>query len=77
MLEIAKITPTIGAELTGVEFAVPMPASLQEEIYQALMDNLVIFLRGASISPAEHLAFAQGFGELDEPHHSLSACRWL
>ena len=69
MLEIEKITPTIGAELSGVEFSVPMPASLQEEIYQALMDNLVIFLRGVSISPAEHLAFAQGFGELDEPHH--------
>lgn len=68
MLKIAKITPSIGAELSGVDFTVPMPASLQEEIYQALMDNLVIFLRGVSISPAEHLAFAQGFGELDEPH---------
>ena len=68
MLTIEKITPAIGAEISGVDFSSAISAELHEEIYQALMDNLVVFVRGTGIDPAAHLAFAQGFGELDEPH---------
>ncbi len=68
MLTVEKITPAIGAGISGVDFAQSIPEGVHEEIYQALMDHLVIFVRDANISAAAHLSFAQGFGEVDEPH---------
>jgi taurine dioxygenase len=32
------------------------------------LQHLVIFVRGVDIGPEEHLAFAQSFGDLDDPH---------
>ena len=68
MIDVAKITPAIGAELSGVNFSEPVPQDVHEAIYDALLENLVIFFRGTDISPAMHLEFAAGFGELDAPH---------
>jgi len=68
MLKIDLITPSIGATISGLDFAQPHPAAVYDEIYQALLDHLVIFIRGTDIDPASHLAFAQNFGTLDEPH---------
>ena len=68
MLEIEPITPTIGARLHGVDFSQPLSDSTYDQIYQALLDHLVIFIPDAAIEPQRHLEFAQSFGELDEPH---------
>ena len=68
MLTIDPVTPTIGATLTGLDFSRPIPDSVYDEIYQALLQHLVIFIHGVDIEPEQHLAFAQNFGELDEPH---------
>jgi taurine dioxygenase len=68
MLEIDPITPVIGATVSGLDFSRPVPAATYDEIYQALLEHLVIFMRGVEIGPAEHLAFARNFGDLDEPH---------
>ncbi|EBA03267.1 taurine dioxygenase, 2-oxoglutarate-dependent [Rhodobacteraceae bacterium HTCC2150] len=67
-MQIKKITPTIGAELSGVDFTKDLTTAQQDEIYQALLDHQVIFVRGCDISPANHVAFAQTFGDLDEPN---------
>ena len=67
-MQINKITPAIGAEITGIDFSQPIGPDLHDAIYQALLDNLVLFFRGSNISPATHLEFARGFGTLDEPH---------
>ena len=68
MFAVKKITPVIGAELSGLDFQAALDTPTQDRIYQALIENLVIFVRGSEISPAAHLAFAQSFGELDAPH---------
>lgn len=68
MIETRRITPALGAEVLGVDFSQPLGGALQDAIYQALLDNLVIFFRGTGITPAQHLAFARTFGELDAPH---------
>lgn len=68
MFKSHKITPAIGAEITGVDFSQPIPADTQSAIYNALLDNLVIFFRATDISPATHLEFARSFGQIDEPH---------
>ncbi|MGB3314759.1 MAG: TauD/TfdA family dioxygenase [Albidovulum sp.] len=68
MLSIEKITPNIGAEVSGVDFSAPLTQPVLDALYQALLDHLVIFVRGQEISPKAHMAFAQSFGDLDEPH---------
>lgn len=68
MLMIAKVTPAIGAEISDVDFSKPIGPDVHESIYQALLEHLVIFFRDTDISPSAHLAFAEGFGTLDEPH---------
>ena len=68
MPRIEKLTPAIGAILHDVDFAAGIGGALHDEIYQALLDNLVIFFRGTDITPAQHLQFAEGFGRLDDPH---------
>ena len=68
MITINQLTPSIGAVISGLDFSTPLPTSVQDEIYEALLEYLVIFIRGTNIDPAAHLAFAQAFGTLDEPH---------
>ena len=67
-LEVTPLTAAIGAEVTGLDLKVPLDPATEEAVYQALIDHLVIFFRGQELSPARHLAFAKGFGELDRPH---------
>ncbi|MDA9930803.1 TauD/TfdA family dioxygenase [Alphaproteobacteria bacterium] len=68
MLKIDKLTPVIGAEISGIDFNIGISADLHDALYQALLDNLVIFIRGVDISHAAHLEFSAQFGELDAPH---------
>ena len=67
-MHAAKITPAIGAEITGVDLGKPLSPAQADALYAALIKHQVIFLRGADISPQAHLALAQSFGELDAPH---------
>lgn len=68
MLHIEPVTPSIGASISGLDFTRPLAGAAYDEIYQALIDHLVIFIPGAAISPQQHLEFAQNFGAIDEPH---------
>ena len=68
MLNIDPVTPSIGAEISGLDFSSPLAEPVYDEIYAALLQHLVVFIRGAEIDPGAHLAFARNFGELDEPH---------
>ena len=44
MWRITKITPSIGAEISGVDFSQPIPSHTFDKIYDALIENLVVFL---------------------------------
>ena len=68
MIEVKKITPAIGAEISGVNFSKPIKNKVLDSIYRALIENLVIFFRGTNISPRTHIDFSKNFGVLDEPH---------
>jgi len=68
VITVNAITPAIGAELNGMDFSQPVSSLQYDEIYQALLDHLVIFIRGSQITPEDHLAFAELFGKLDTPH---------
>ena len=68
MFKEQRLTPALGAVLQGVKWDESGIETLSDAVYQSLMDNPVIFIRHADIQPEQHLAFAQAFGQLDEPH---------
>jgi len=63
-IEVRKLTPTIGALISGVDLAGELSNRQFDEIHQALLDNLVIFFRGQTMSIPQHKAFGSHFGKL-------------
>ena len=67
-MRASKITPAIGAEISGVDLGKPLTDAVADGLYRALLDHQVIFLRGTDITPEAHMALAESFGQIDEPH---------
>jgi taurine dioxygenase len=66
-VKIERLTQHIGAELVGVNLAEAVRNDdLFGEIKAALLDHKVLFLRDQDISRADHVAFAQRFGQLED-----------
>ena len=62
------VTPqgaTLGAEVGGVDLGSDLPDEAIAEIRQALLDYKVLVFRDQPITPAQHVAFARRFGELE------------
>jgi taurine dioxygenase len=63
-IEVRKLTPTIGALVSGVDLGGGLSNRQFDEIHQALLDNLVIFFRDQNMSVDQHKAFGSHFGKL-------------
>ena len=63
-IEVRKLTPTIGAEIFGVDLSRELGNQQFQEIHDALMENLVIFFRDQPLSHEQLKAFGRAFGEL-------------
>ena len=62
------VTPegaTLGAEVGGVDLRSDLADEVTAEIRQALLDYKVLVFRDQPITPAQHVAFARRFGELE------------
>ncbi len=64
-VEVHPLSPTIGAEIRGVDLAA-LDDETFGEIERAFLDYKVIFFRDQDIRTEDHLAFARRFGELEE-----------
>lgn len=62
-IEVRKVTPNIGAEISGIDLSQPLGNQQFEEIHDALMDNLVVFFHEQKLSVEQHIAFGRRFGE--------------
>src|SRR5579864_2130276 len=63
-IEVRKLTPTIGAEIFGVDLSRELGNQQFQEIHDALMDNLVIFFRDQMLTPDQQKHFGGRFGKL-------------
>lgn len=63
-IEVRKLTPIIGAEISGIDLTRPLPEAQEAEIHRALAENQVIFFRDQPLSADQHLAFGRLFGDL-------------
>ncbi|MFI4975670.1 MAG: TauD/TfdA dioxygenase family protein [Caulobacterales bacterium] len=64
-LTLAPLTPSIGAEVAGVDLGEPQDATTIAGLRRALLDWKVLFFRDQDITTEQHLAFARNFGELE------------
>ena len=67
-LKIDPITIVIGAEISGIDLSQTLDAEIQDQIYNALMQHLVLFFRDQDLSPQAQFDFATTFGTPVEPH---------
>ena len=66
-MKIRPITPAIGAQVTGVHLGeAASDAGQFAQVKAALLKHKVLFFRGQDITRAEHVAFAQAFGPLED-----------
>lgn len=63
-IRVEPLTPTIGAEIRGVDLRGPLGNRTFAEVHDALMRHQVIFFRDQDLSFEEHKAFGRMFGEL-------------
>ena len=65
-MQIKQLTCNIGAELSGMNLADAIhDDTLFAEIRSQLLQHRVLFLRNQNLTRAEHVAFAERFGQLE------------
>jgi len=65
MLDVRPLTPTIGAEVHGIDLSQPVDGSTKDEIEKAWLDHKVLFFRDQDITTDQHIAFCRLFGDLE------------
>ena len=72
-MQIEKLSCHIGAEISGINLADAIHDNdLFAEIRSNLLQHRVLFLRDQDITRAEHVAFAERFGQLED-HPALGS----
>ena len=66
--EIDPVTPAIGAEVRNVDLSQPLPPTVLDQLYDALMNHLVLFFHDQDLTPQAQLDLASSFGPIVEPH---------
>lgn len=66
MFSLTPLSPTVGAEIAGVDLRNPLAPALYAELNRALLEWKVIFFRDQHLTAAEQIAFAQHWGEIEE-----------
>ncbi len=64
MINIARVTPAMGAEISGIDLSRPLANSEVDALHDALMAHQVIFFRDQRMSVEQHKAFGRLFGDL-------------
>ncbi len=64
-IEIRPVSGAIGAEITGMDLAEPLAGQACDVIRQTLADRGVVFFRGQSLTPEQHISFARQFGDIN------------
>src|SRR5450631_204443 len=66
-MEIAKVKEHIGAIVIGIDLAHPIDDATQKKLYDAVVENVVLVIRGQEhLSPGQLQAAGEMFGELME-----------
>jgi len=64
-IKIEQLTPTIGAEISGIDLKEMLTPEDDAAIQRAFLDYRVLFFRNQNLPPAKLIEFAKKFGPLD------------
>ncbi len=64
-LTLKPYSPTIGAEIVGIDLREALNEEVIAELRQALLDWKVLFFRDQDLTTEQHLDFARRFGDLE------------
>lgn len=64
-LSVSPLTPTIGAEIGGIDLSRPLEPAVKGALRDLLLEWKVVFFRDQDITTEQHLAFARNFGDLE------------
>lgn len=64
-LAVTPLTPSIGAEISGIDLAEDQDDAVIAEIRAALLAHKVVFFRDQHLTPEQHIAFSRRFGTLE------------
>ena len=67
-IEVNRLTPAIGAEISGIDLSKPLTESASDAIYRLILEHQVLFFKDQQLSPFSHLAMADSLGEPGPPH---------
>src|SRR5579871_6930476 len=71
-IKIAKVKEHIGAIVTGIDLAHPLDGATRKQLYDAVVENVVLVIRGqAHLTPGQLQAAGEMFGELMEDQNRL------
>lgn len=70
-MQIRKIKDHIGAEVTGIDLREDIDAATQERLYNALVDNVALVIRGQDFTAKDFETAASRFGELMEDQNRM------
>lgn len=65
LFDLKLASPIIGAYISGVDLSKPLSDAAFDEIDRALAEHTVIFFRDQTLTPEQHIALAERFGEID------------
>jgi len=64
-IEVVPTGPAVGAEILGLDLAVPLEEAEVATIRETLFDRGVVFFRDQQIRPEQHVAFAERFAPIN------------
>jgi alpha-ketoglutarate-dependent taurine dioxygenase len=67
-LDVRPLSPTIGAEIRGIDCAGPLDDAVIAAIREVWLERLVVFFPDQQLDDDSQVAFARRFGELTEHH---------
>ena len=63
-LRVHRVSPVIGAEVSGVDLSGPLDEATLNDLKAALAQHLVLFFRDQDLTLEQHKALGRRFGEL-------------
>jgi taurine dioxygenase len=61
--EVCRLTPHIGAEVTGLDLSWPLSPATVSAVHRAWLDHHVLVFRGQQLSEEDQVRFARYFGD--------------
>ena len=64
-IRVEPVGSAVGAVIEGIDLATPLDADAVGLIRETLFDRGVVFFHGQSLTPEQHIAFAEQFGPIN------------